>query len=264
MKPFIAMFALLAIGAAAQGTWHVEPYQAQPTIETFSAPAVGKTVKGAPYSADEVTESLQVLADGTRISHQSKATVYRDSEGRVRRDSPDKITIFDTVTGYSYTLDPKSMTVERLTMGTLLMNRQNRVLVYRKSTSPSPQSIARAQAELDSNVAELKANLDQLGEAVAKLAKRNNPLTESLGQQVIEGLTADGTRATETIETGAIGNDRPIHIVYETWISPDLQTVVMTKHTDPRTGEETFRLASVHRSEPAADLFVVPADYKEK
>jgi hypothetical protein len=256
MKPFVAMFALLTIGAAAQET-------AQPGISTASAPAMGKTVKGAPYWADEITESLQVLADGTRISHQSKATVYRDSLGRVRRESPDKITIFDTVTGYSYTLDPKSMTVERLTMGTLLMNRQ-KLFFFRKSAAPSPEATAKAKAELDANVAELKANLAQLGEALPKLAKRNNPLTESLGQQVIEGLTADGTRATETIETGEVGNDRPIHIAYETWISPDLQTVLMTKHTDPRTGEETFRLVNVHVGEPAANLFVVPADYKER
>ena len=257
MKLLIAMFALLAIGAAGQET-------AQPNISTFSAPVMGKTVKGAPYSADEITESLQVLADGTRISHQSKATVYRDSQGRVRRESPDKIVIFDPVIGYSYTLDPKTMTVERLLMGTLVMNRQRRVFVFRNGATPSPEAIAMAKAELDSNVAGLKANLDQLGEALAKLAKTNNPLTESLGQRSIEGLTADGTRATETIETGAVGNDRPIHVVYETWISPDLHTVVMTKHTDPRTGEETFRLANVHRGEPSPDLFMVPADYKEK
>ena len=148
-------------------------------------------------------------------------------------------------------------------MGTLLMNRQRRI-VYRNGANSSPEATARAKAELDTNVAELKANLDQLGDALAKLAKRNNPLTESLGQQTIEGLTADGTRATETIETGAVGNDRPIHVVYETWISPDLQTVVTTKHSDPRTGEETFRLTNLHRGEPAANLFVVPADYKER
>jgi len=256
MKLFIAMFAFLPIGAAAQEA-------AQPNISTFSAPVMGKTVKGAPYSADEITESLQVLADGTRISHQSKATVYRDSLGRVRRESPDKVVIFDTVIGYSYTLDPKTMTVERLLMGTLVMNRPMR-LIFRNDIAPSPEAIAMAKAELDANVVEMKANLDQLGEALAKLAKRNNPLTESLGQRVIEGLTADGTRATETIETGAVGNDRPIHVVYETWISPDLQTVVMTKHTDPRTGEETFRLANVHRGEPSPGLFMVPPDYKEK
>jgi hypothetical protein len=149
-------------------------------------------------------------------------------------------------------------------MGTLVDKRRTFFMVYRSGANQNPAAIARAKAQLDANVAELKANLDQLGEAVARLAKTNNPLTERLGQQVMEGLTVDGTRATETIETGEIGNDRPIQIVYETWISPDLQTVVMTKHTDPRTGEETFRLANVHRSEPAAGLFVVPADYKEQ
>jgi hypothetical protein len=254
MRPFIAMFGLLAVGAAAQ--------EKPPAIYAFSAPVMGKTVKGAPYSADEITESLQVLADGTRISHQTRATVYRDSEGRVRRETPDKITIFDAVSGFSYTLNPKTMTAERLTMGTLVDNRKKFVL--RPASNPSPEALVKAKAELDVNVAELQANLDQLGEAVARLAKTNNPLTERLGQQVMEGLTADGTRATETIETGEIGNDRPIHVVYETWISPDLQIVVMTKHTDPRTGEETFRLTNVHRGEPAAGLFVVPAGYKEQ
>lgn len=255
MRLFIAMFGLLAIGAAAQ--------EKPPAIYAFSAPVMGKTVKGAPYSADEITESLQVLADGTRISHQTRATVYRDSEGRVRRETPDKITIFDAVSGFSYTLNPKTMTAERLTMGTLVDSRK-RLFVFRPASNPSPEAIAKAKEELDVNAAQLKAHLDQLGEAVARLAKTNNPLTERLGQQVMEGLTADGTRATETIEAGEIGNDRPIHVVYETWISPDLQTVVMTKHTDPRTGEETFRLTNVHRGEPAAGLFVAPAEYKEQ
>src|SRR4029079_5312514 len=45
-----------------------------------------KLVKGAPYSAVAVTESIQTLADGNRIVHQSSASVYRDSEGRTRRD----------------------------------------------------------------------------------------------------------------------------------------------------------------------------------
>src|SRR5437870_8812925 len=46
----------------------------------------GKVVKGAPYSAQAVTESLQTLADGNRIVHKNTAQVYRDSEGRTRRD----------------------------------------------------------------------------------------------------------------------------------------------------------------------------------
>ena len=46
----------------------------------------GKTVKGAPYSAEAVTESIQTLADGNRIVNRITSSVYRDSEGRTRRD----------------------------------------------------------------------------------------------------------------------------------------------------------------------------------
>src|SRR5689334_11482640 len=42
----------------------------------------GKTVKGAPYSADAVTETIQTLADGNRIVNRMTSSVYRDSEGR--------------------------------------------------------------------------------------------------------------------------------------------------------------------------------------
>ncbi|HXW16044.1 MAG TPA: hypothetical protein VEN79_16170, partial [Terriglobia bacterium] len=84
----------------------------------------------------------------------------------------------------------------------------------------------------------------------------------SLGRQTVEGVPAEGTRSTITIPAGQIGNEQPIQIVRETWYSPDLQVVVMRKVSDPRTGEETFRMANLSRAEPAASLFQVPPDYK--
>ena len=76
----------------------------------------GMTVKGAPYSAEEVNETNQVLADGTRIHRENRTTVYRDSEGRTRRETPDNITITDPVANVTYFLDPKTMTGQKLTM----------------------------------------------------------------------------------------------------------------------------------------------------
>jgi hypothetical protein len=84
---------------------------------------------------------------------------------------------------------------------------------------------------------------------------------ESLGTQAIEGVTAEGTRVTFTIPAGKIGNDRPIVTVNERWYSPELQTVVLTKNSDPRMGETTYRLTNINRSEPDPSLFQVPADY---
>jgi hypothetical protein len=85
--------------------------------------------------------------------------------------------------------------------------------------------------------------------------------TESLGAQTIEGVTAEGTRRTLTIPAGEIGNTMPIECVEETWYSPELQITVMSKFRDPRTGETTYRLTNLSRSEPDRSLFEVPADY---
>jgi hypothetical protein len=86
--------------------------------------------------------------------------------------------------------------------------------------------------------------------------------TENLGTQNIEGVEAEGTRTITTIPADAIGNERPIEITYEKWFSKELQLVVMSKHNDPRFGEQTYRLTNIVRSEPDASLFTVPNGYK--
>ena len=70
-----------------------------------------QTVKNAPYSAEVLVESSQTLADGNHINQRSTGRVYRDSEGRVRREEDRAngtvgISIVDPVAGVSYSLDP--------------------------------------------------------------------------------------------------------------------------------------------------------------
>jgi hypothetical protein len=86
--------------------------------------------------------------------------------------------------------------------------------------------------------------------------------TESLGRQLISGVPADGTRTTVTIPAGQIGNAQPIQIVTENWYSPDLQIRVLSKRSDPRSGESVFQLNNLSRAEPPSTLFVVPADFQ--
>ncbi len=90
------------------------------------------------------------------------------------------------------------------------------------------------------------------------------PEQKSLGTQTIEGVEATGTQSVVTIPAGAIGNEQPIKIVSEQWYSPALQLVVLSKRSDPRTGEMVYRLTQLDRSEPAAALFQVPSDYTIK
>jgi hypothetical protein len=93
-------------------------------------------------------------------------------------------------------------------------------------------------------------------------ATDQNLKTEALGRQAMEGVQAEGRRTTITIPAGQAGNDLPIHIVAESWYSSDLQTTVLSKHSDPRNGDTVTRLANISRSEPAHTLFEPPADYK--
>src|SRR5436190_18026114 len=80
-------------------------------------------VKNAPFTADVVTESSHTLADGNRIRLTVNSKVYRDSEGRTRREqtvnlnslspgsSPQSMVfINDPVAGVNYSLNTKERT----------------------------------------------------------------------------------------------------------------------------------------------------------
>ncbi len=233
----------------------------------------GKLVKGAPYSAQAITQNTQILSDGNRIVNKSSAAVYRDSEGRTRREQtlralggfanggepPQTIFINDPVAGTSYTMNPR----------THLAHKMPPMRFKFESRAPPPGEKGTALTE--------SLPPDRIGVATAGMAATAQPetsfvwgwqnhqaRTESLGRQSIEGVEAEGTRSTMTIPAGEIGNERPIEVVNERWYSPELQTVVMTRHSDPRFGEASYRLTNIDRSEPARSLFEVPADYTLK
>src|SRR5206468_11547216 len=84
---------------------------------------------------------------------------------------------------------------------------------------------------------------------------------ESLGTRQIEGIAANGTKRTEVIPTGRIGNDRPIEITDERWESPELKVLLLSRHHDPRTGDVEYRLTNIVRAEPPRELFAPPSDY---
>ena len=52
---------------------------AEPAVST-------QVVKGMPYSLEATVETEQILADGNRIAHHHIVHLYRDSEGRTRRE----------------------------------------------------------------------------------------------------------------------------------------------------------------------------------
>src|SRR4029078_1952883 len=85
-------------------------------------------------------------------------------------------------------------------------------------------------------------------------------VTKDLGTRDFAGIKAEGKLRSYEIPAGAIGKRNPILGACETWMAPDLQVTVYTKHSDPRSGDFIFRLENVKREEPAAALFPVSAD----
>jgi hypothetical protein len=211
-----------------------------------------KVVKGAPYSATAEAETVQALADGNRIRNKTTTLVYRDGEGRTRREVvgkeqslPTEVFISDPASGVNYSLD----TQRRAALKTQV-NLQELDLEKMKFAAEMEM---KRQTQESGEVAELKGKESS--------RKKRKPGAEFLGQQVIEGVLCEGNRETSTIPAGAVGNDLPITIVREQWFSPELHVFVLTKQNDPRTGETTYRLTNINRSEPDRALFEVPADY---
>ena len=93
------------------------------------------------------------------------------------------------------------------------------------------------------------------------LLPRRQVKQEPIGTEMIEGVLVVGNRITITTPTGAEGNDRPLTRICEHWQSEEMKITVLSKCSDPRTGETTMRMDHLDRSEPDAALFQVPPDY---
>jgi len=210
-------------------------------------------VSGAPYSGEQVAESLQVLADGTRITRRNDGQkMFRDFAGRTRVErfafpkpmgAPVTalndiivVEIYDPILGLRYTLDTVNHIAHR-----------QKVEPVRPPPVVNPSAVQTAPASVPT--------------AAPAVALRPKVSTDSIGTQIINGVQAEGHRITQTIPTGAQGNDRPISVITETWDSPELKLRVMSKRSDPRSGENTTQILNINRAEPDPSLFTIPAGY---
>ncbi len=271
--------------------------QSEAKVIAEIASSTDKIVKGSPFSAHAVSESVQVLTDGNRIVRSSTTKMYRNSEGRFRREmqssagslfntyftTGEGITILDPVAGRRLMLNDELKTVRMsglaVAPGAVWM------------TTPKPGDAAIAErytALIRAQAAPRAATTDRAAEELAVVSGLRNvagtpmapmpPLppmpafaagfqkfetkTEELGSRDFEGVLAEGKRTTTAIPAGAIGNERQIEIVYDRWYSNDLQLTVFSEHSDPRFGKQSYKLTNLVRAEPDASLFAVPSGYK--
>ncbi|HEY9103594.1 hypothetical protein [Chitinimonas sp.] len=224
--------------------------------------AGGATVAGAPYSAEAQTERVQTLLDGNRLIKRSTTRLYRDEQGRTRQEiladdgSVRQVFIFDPVAGAHYLLSPASKKATKLPWG---KGGGERVVVNRTVGTDKEGKVLTQE------------RIVKLGDLKGASATRivvmggegeGAPSTRSLGNKDMDGVKAEGSEYTRVIPAGRVGNEKPIQIVTERWYAPELKLVLATTTRDPRTGESSYRLAKLKRSEPDSALFKVPADYQ--
>jgi len=209
-------------------------------IEPFDLP---RPVMGVPYTAQAITETTQLLADGRRVEERRAAAVARDSAGRTRREQQ------PNVLGLAGSQSPLVI-IEDPTTGThVTLDAGRRVAVRRRVVVTTTR---------DNSVNSVTAGPDRTG----GLRPGENVRQESLGEKLIEGVRAEGIRTTMTIAADAVAGQAAAPVVSERWYSPELQVVVRTVRSDPRFGETVYRLSNIVRGEPAAHLFEVPTDYR--
>jgi hypothetical protein len=195
-------------------------------------------LSGAPFTATVSAEWQRRLDDGATITIKNHRTVARDSAGRVFQErryfTPDGDSR-ETPLQRIEIADPSSHEIYNCVPGERVCN------IRGYFVSADPPAITPA------------GSLDGGQRFLARV---------DLGRDSIEGVDAVGTRETLTINSGAIGNDRPISVVREFWYSPQLGINLIEKRQDPREGAMSFVVSRIVLGEPDAKFFETPAGYK--
>ena len=222
------------------------PFGERMELLGFGGMRGGKVVTGAPFTANASAESKRTLADGTVITQTAQSNLFRDGQGRFRKEvtlqgigasenggAPHSfVMIQDPVAGAGYMLQPDKKVAHKLPQ-------------HRKG---GPNA--------DSTTGPRHGN--------GNGATNPNFTKVSLGTQTVNGVSAQGTRFTRTIPAGQMGNDKPLTITKEEWYSPDLQMMVQIKHSDPFLGDTTYNVSNIQRTAPSPSVFSVPSDYTIK
>lgn len=243
-------WALMAAGLASLAVLTHEAHADGLYRELWSAGArlTGTNVAGAPFSADAVVETVQKLGDGNTIERSSRVRVYRDSAGRTREEllgnepgSDPRLVIIG---------DPKSGHVTRLFAG------EKR---YQRRRGPWDDD-DREEREADERAK--RDREEQEERAKEERSREDGPRWVSLGKRNIEGVQADGTRRTQLIPAGRIGNKQDLRIVTERWHSEELGVDVLWSRSDPRRGTTSYKLTNIQRIAPLSTLFEPPPGYR--
>lgn len=204
---------------------------------TFVAGIDVPPFSGLPFSATETIVRVRTLPDGSTITSTLTAKVLRDNEGRLYRerhhfstsDADPQKTLYEFAI-----LDPTTRTQTDCVVAT----KQCSVAPYRPRLSFREMPVGSFDG-----------------------GRRVNS-RDSLGEKTIQDLNTIGTRETETLAPGVVGNDKSLTLSRDFWYSPDLKTNLQVLRTDPRDGVITIQLNVQSRADPDPSSFALPDGYR--
>jgi hypothetical protein len=210
-----------------------------------SAPAFGggvfvTPVPGVPFSAVAVQQIKQTLQDGSSFQRKTHSLIARDSAGRIYNERCE-------VLPASATNDPALLSVHLYDPDTRL------------NTFLNPFNHVARQQTL-SHAPDIAPPGNWAQHPNASIGK--NVRLEDLGPAVLDGIDVHGYRRIITVSGESTGTGKPLAVIDEYWYSEDLRINLVSKHSDPRTGDITITVTKLNRAEPDAVLFEIPQSYK--
>lgn len=233
-----------------------------PAVKVYLAPGLAKSRCSEnppqsrtlePYTAIQETTHVQMLADGTKITRKTTTKFALDSSGRTFLKSPIDFRVSEGSDGQQYWFNV-SDPVNRLEIS--WTSDEKVATVYHLGAPVQAPTTAPTARTAGATPPAIKIPRDW------PTAPQQG---EDLGTKTFHGLEASGARISLTYPAGEIGNDQPITLTSETWISCDLPgLVVLQIGRDPLTGVGTTELTDLERGEPDLTLFQVPEGYTIK
>jgi len=248
-----AGFALLAIGQNSLGSGTAAPRVFQ------------------PYTARFKVVSVQTLANGTTITHESTEIQAVDSEGR-------RLNV--TITPASGQMPERSSyrvsdPAARTNMDWMVPGKNVMVRTTPLPSNPGQRtcwssvsaagSTFRASSGPSTTVMTglVGGSAGSSSVATAQQRESSNEISrEDLGEQTIQGVLATGTRTTVTTPAGAVGNDAPLVRTMEVWMAKSIGVAVRSLTDDPRTGKRNRELVELSQGEPDPSIFRAPEGYQ--
>ena len=240
----LVLTGLLIASAAAQDAQPTHPvYPAQDGgVREVMESIVIPPIPNAPFTARLSTEWARPTPDGGTITLVNEREIARDNEGRVYEQRwslvPKNGNVKSSLT-WVQVADPNEHTLYNCNAIKLVCD----LLAYNPASdlaAAAPRTVVQGPLRNGHGTIE----------------------SENLGTKIVDGLETVGTRQTITLSPGAIGNDRTVVKMTESWRAEQLAVNLISVRSDPISGKQTFTVTELDTNPPDPQLFEPPEGFK--